>query len=374
MFSFCSASLRERGQADQRVGRRPRRRAGSRSSSGATAWVRAGALAGAAADRLAGQDAAARFVARHRFGEAQAGLLPQAFVADEEERLVALERAADRAAELVSRAAAWLLDVVVDVLAGRVQRVVALVLEERAAEAVAAALADHGDVAAGAEAALGRRQARVDAELGDRFHRGLQAELRAGGVQVAGARVPHVGAVDAVVVQVVLLVRLAVEAHASPSRRCRRWSRRSRASSGWRSCGRSPAGSRTSSGETLTPIFADDRSSTGASALTVDLFRARRRRRARRSTLLDLADAEHDVARLRREAGQLDRHGVGARAEVGDGVGAVAVGDGGAHGAGRLADVTVTVTPGSAAWLWSSTLPMMRDRFAAPAPSAGDQR
>ena len=67
------------------VGTVPR---GKPASSGATACVRAGALAGAAADRLAGQDAAARFVARHGFGEAQARRLAQALEAAEEERLV----------------------------------------------------------------------------------------------------------------------------------------------------------------------------------------------------------------------------------------------------------------------------------------------
>ncbi len=120
---------------------------------------------------------------------------------------------AKRSAEL---AQAQLLLLVV-VLAGRVERVVAEVVEQRAAEAVAAALADHGDVAARAEAAFGRRQARVHAELGHRLHRRLQPELRAGRVQVARARIPHIRAVDAVVVQVVLLVRLAVEAHARPA-------------------------------------------------------------------------------------------------------------------------------------------------------------
>ena len=312
-------------------------RAGSPSSSGATACVRVGALAGAAADRLAGQDAAARFVARHGLGEAQAGRLAQALEADEEERLVRLRAGRRSSRRTDSSSSGCLASVaVVPILARRVERVVAHVLEQRAAERVAAALADDGDVAAGAEAALGRREARVDAELGDRFHRRLQAELRAGRVQVAGARVPHVGAVDAVVVQVVLLVRLAVEAHRRPAA----VAIAGRAGRERHQVGEVAAVDRQVLDFLRRDVDADLRGGQvehrrgGADR---DLLGAppRRRARLRPSRSAPTPSTTSRVFGAKPASSICD--GVGAGSEVGDGVVAVAVGDVGADRAGRLA-------------------------------------
>ena len=56
----------------------------------------------------------------------------------------------------------------------------------------------------------------------------------------------------------------------------------------------------------MTPIFAELRSSTGAAALTVTCL-GQCGDAELDFDLLDLTDAEHDLARLRREAGELDR-------------------------------------------------------------------
>src|SRR5204863_3186231 len=100
--------------------------------------------------RHARGDLGSREVARYRLDEAQAGVLPQAFVTAEEERLVADDRAADGSAELIE--AQRLLDVVI--LVGRIECVVAVILEQRSVEPVGPALGDDGDVATCAEATL----------------------------------------------------------------------------------------------------------------------------------------------------------------------------------------------------------------------------
>ena len=212
MFSSCSASRRSRRQGQQRVGGRH----------GALGETRRAAARRRASARRSGRrrcrPARRRRMRRRASALGTASVKLRPVVCRRPSKLPkknVLLRTIGPPIEPPNWSSAQLLLLVV-VLAGRVERVVAHVVEQRAAEAVAAALADDRDVAAGAEAAFGRRQARVHAELRDRLHRRLQAELRARRVQVAGAGVPHIGAVDAVVVQVVLLVRLAVEPHAGP--------------------------------------------------------------------------------------------------------------------------------------------------------------
>ena len=172
-----------------------------------------GALSGPRAHRLTRGDTTSGFGARNSLREAQAGLLLQPLNAHEKERAVPGDRPSDRPTELIQRQ--FLLLVIV--LARGVQRVAALVLEERARKAVRPALGHHGDVAARTKAALGRSKTGVDSKLRNGLHRGLQPELRASGIQVARAGVPHVSTVYAIEVQVVLLIRLAVEANARPA-------------------------------------------------------------------------------------------------------------------------------------------------------------
>ena len=99
-------------------------------SRGATARVRAALWPAPVADRLARQNPAARLVARHGLGEAQPRRLPKALETDEKERAVRDDRPADRAAELIERQ----LLLLVVVLAGRIHRIVAQILEDGAAE------------------------------------------------------------------------------------------------------------------------------------------------------------------------------------------------------------------------------------------------
>ncbi len=193
---------RNRGLADRKPGQERRHR------------LRAGrALACSRPDRLAGENAPACFVARHRFREAQTGLLAKRLEAAEEECPVRNDGTAERTAELIELERLF----PVVVFARCIERIVAPVFEKRSAVRVRAALADDGDVAARAKAALCRSEARVHTELRDRFHRCLKAELRTGRVQVPGARVPYVSAIDAVVVQIILLIGFSIEAHARPS-------------------------------------------------------------------------------------------------------------------------------------------------------------
>src|SRR5688572_8089679 len=119
-----------------------------------------------------------------------------------------------------------------------------------------------------------------------------------------------------------------------PSRRCHRSSRRWQASSGWRSYVRSPGGS------ALLPAtrYADlcgAQIQNGRRGIDHHLFLQRG------DAELDfdpfgLADAEDDLTRLRAEAGELDVHQVGAGAEIGDDIVAVAVADHSTDRAGRF--------------------------------------
>ena len=100
---------------------------------------------------------------------------------------------------------------------GRVERVVAVVLEERAAEAVRARLGDDADLAAGAGAELRRVVVRLDAELLHVLEARLQLERRgdlAGDVARRG--VDDGRALDAVELDHVLLVGAAAEADVVP--------------------------------------------------------------------------------------------------------------------------------------------------------------
>ena len=287
-----------------------------------------GALALGEAGRLARLNPANRLGARHGLGERQTDRLLQALVAAEEERLVPHNRAAERTAELVELELLFL----VVVLAGGVERVVAEVVEERAVEPVAAALADDGDVATGSEAALGRRKARVDPELRNRLHRRLQPELRAGRVQIAGARVPDVAAVDAVVVQVVLLIGLAIESHAGPAAVA---------------VARGPGRQRHQVGE----VPAVDRQALDFFRGHIDAELGRLRIDHRRVSRhgdrlrdvgdgeqkiewLDVAGADRDLAAIRGEAVELTSHFILAGREVREDVAAFGIGHRRAHGAG----------------------------------------
>ena len=99
----------------------------------------------------------------------------------------------------------------------RVERVVAEVLEHRAAELVAARLGDDAHLAAGAGAELGRVAARFDAELLHVFEARLQLERRLVlAVGVARRRVDDRRAFDAVVLDDVLLVGAAGEPDVLP--------------------------------------------------------------------------------------------------------------------------------------------------------------
>ena len=290
-------------------------------SSGATACVRAALCP---APDPTGSPARTRrlcLVARHGLGEGEADPLAQPLVAREEERLVGEQRAANRAAELVQLQR--LLDVVV--LARRIHRIVAAVLEDGAGESIAAALADDRDVAAGAEPAFSRGEAGVHAEFGDRLHRRLQPELRPGGIQVARARVPYVGAVHAVVVQVVLLVRLAVEPHGGPAAVA---------------VARGAGGERHQVGE----VAAVDRQVLHFLRRHVDADAGGRQvqhrgggdhvhlfgQRGHAQLDLDglvLRDAQNDVSCFCLEAGELDHDGVRPWGEVGHDIGPVTFGD-----------------------------------------------
>ena len=290
-------------------------------SSGATACVRAALCPAPDPIGSPARTRRLRFVARHGLGEAEADPLAQPLVAREEERLVGDNRPANRAAELVQLQR--LLDVVV--LARRIQRIVAPVLEDGAGESIAAALADDRDVAAGAEPAFRRREAGVHAEFRHRLHRRLQPELRPGGVQVARARVPDVGAVHAVVVQVVLLVRLAVEPHRGPAAVA---------------VARGAGGERHQVGE----VAAVDRQVLHFLRRDVDADPGGRQVQHRGGgdhvhlfgkrgdaqldlDGLDLRDAQDDVAGLGLEARELDLDDVRPGGEVGHDIGAVTFGD-----------------------------------------------
>ena len=109
-----------------------------------------GALTGAAPDRLAGRNPAPGLSAGDRLSESKTSRLTQTFEAREEEAAVLGDGSAERPAKLIERQ--FLLLVVV--FACGVERVVALVLEERSGEPVTAALGDYGDIAAGSESAF----------------------------------------------------------------------------------------------------------------------------------------------------------------------------------------------------------------------------
>ena len=99
----------------------------------------------------------------------------------------------------------------------RVERVVAEVLEHRAAELVAARLGDDAHLAAGAGAELGRVAAGLDAELLHVLEARLQLERRlVFAVGVAGRRVDDRRTLDAVVLDDVLLVGASGESDVLP--------------------------------------------------------------------------------------------------------------------------------------------------------------
>jgi hypothetical protein len=273
-----------------------------------------------AADRFARLDPSDRFVARDGLAKAQSGRLLQPLVAAEEKGLVGDYRAAKRSAELVELQILFL----VVVLARGIQRVVAEVVEYRAAEAIAAALADDSDVSAGAEAALRGRESRIHTELGDRFHGGLQPELRSRRIQIPRARVPYIRAVHAVVVQVVLLVGFPIESNARPP-----------AVAIGRGAGRQrhqirevPAVDR----EALQLLGRDvdaqlRRGRVDNGDASRDRHRFRNSRDAKRQVhRLDVAHTEDDLAAIWRESAQFDAHFVGTRAQVGDRVPPLVVG------------------------------------------------
>src|SRR6185295_15688989 len=89
----------------------------------------------------AGEVAAAKRRRRHREGTGQRSLQPQAFVAAEEERSVAHQRTADRSAELALPERRYLLAYRPEVVR-RIERIVAIELEQAAAESVGAGACD----------------------------------------------------------------------------------------------------------------------------------------------------------------------------------------------------------------------------------------
>ena len=323
MLFLCGFGI-ERGKCQQRVGGRDgaARKALEQRCDGHRAR---GILPLARANRLAGLDAADGLVARYGLREGQANGLVQALVAGEEEALVRDDGAADRPSELVQRE----LLLLVVVPARGVQAVVAEVIEHRTAEPIAPALAYHRDVATCAETALGRSEAGVHTELRDRLHRRLQTELRSRGVEITRARVPHVSAVNAVVVQIVLLVRLAVEPDARPAAVA---------------VGRGAGRERHQVGE----VAAVDRQIGDFFRRHVDAdfrrdgiddrrFAHHGHRLGNRADTelnverLHVRDPEPDLSRLLRESREIERHGVGAGVQVRHRVTTVSPADNGAN-------------------------------------------
>src|SRR5580765_373036 len=154
---------------------------GRRTASGAVNPGRRPATAGTARDHAA---------AWNRLNEVPAGGQPIAFIAAEKEGPVFHQRSAERAAELIQfqgrlgnrwRASRGGNDAAVGValgveVVGRVEGVVAQVLEDRAADAVATRLGDHADLAARPGSEFRQGAARLDPELLNVFEARLKLE------------------------------------------------------------------------------------------------------------------------------------------------------------------------------------------------------
>ena len=130
-----------------------------------------------------------------------------AFIREEEERFILLERAADRASELIQSQLALLADNVVEKVGG-VKCIVPEIFKPRTVKLVAAGLCHHANLAAGAGAVLGRIVIRIHAELLNVLKRRLKSERRRNlTIQIARRGVDDRGPFDAVVANFVLFDR-----------------------------------------------------------------------------------------------------------------------------------------------------------------------